>query len=54
MTPEATPDPYEYSSILSIDYVIPIVQKINKIPQKKSNLTTALNIFKIWIFCIFL
>ena len=22
--PEVTPDPYEYSSILSIDYVIPI------------------------------
>ena len=22
---KATPDPYEYSSILSIDYVIPIV-----------------------------
>ena len=29
--PKVTPDPYEYSSILSIDYVIPIVQKINKI-----------------------
>ena len=40
MTPEATPDPYEYSSILSIDYVTPIVQKINKKRQKKSNLTT--------------
>ena len=25
LTPEATPDPYEYSSILSIDYVTPIV-----------------------------
>ena len=24
-TPKVTPDPYEYSSILSIDYVIPIV-----------------------------
>ena len=23
--PKVTPDPYEYSSILSIDYVIPIV-----------------------------
>ena len=25
LTPKVTPDPYEYSSILSIDYVIPIV-----------------------------
>ena len=25
MTPEATPDPFEYSSILSIDYVISVV-----------------------------
>ena len=23
--PKVTPDPYEYSSILTIDYVIPIV-----------------------------
>ena len=28
--PKVTPDPYEYSLILSIDYLIPIVQKINK------------------------
>ena len=32
--PKVTPDPYEYSSILSIDYVIPIVWKINKKRQK--------------------
>ena len=43
---EVTPDPYDYSLILSIDYIIPIVQMINTKCRKETSLAAG-NILKL-------